>query len=41
VEDASARWRGVCFAYAPVANPPRDRAEAALIYKHKPAENTE
>lgn len=31
----------LCFAYAPVANPPRERAEAALIYKHKPPENTE
>ncbi len=31
----------LCFAYAPIANPTRERAEAALIYKHKPPENTE
>jgi hypothetical protein len=41
------RWRrhvGVgqelCFTYAPIARD-RERAEAAMIYEHKPPENTE
>jgi hypothetical protein len=31
----------LCFSYAPVGQPDRERAEAALIYKHKPPANTE
>ena len=31
----------LCFASAPVSGTTRERAEAALIYKHKPPENTE
>ena len=31
----------LCFSYAPVINPDRERGEAALIYKHKPPVNEE
>ena len=31
----------LCFAFAPISGATRKRAEAALIYKHKPPENTE
>ena len=31
----------LCFSYAPVINPDRERAEVALIYKHKPPLNEE
>lgn len=31
----------LCFAFAPISGATRERAEAALIYKHKPPENTE
>lgn len=41
-------WKGhllageeLCFAFAPIAGTTRKRAEAALIYRHKPPENTE
>ncbi len=30
-----------CFSFAPIANPDRERAEAALIFKHKPECNEE
>jgi len=29
----------LCFGFAQIANPDRERAEAALIYKHKPPAN--
>lgn len=29
----------ICFSFAPVVNPDRERGEAALIYKHKPPVN--
>ena len=31
----------LCFSFAPVTNPDRERAEAALIFKHKPECNEE
>jgi len=31
----------LCFSFAPVQSAHRDRCEAALIFKHKPPENTE
>ena len=31
----------LCFAFAPIAGTIRQRAEAALIHRHKPPENTE
>jgi len=31
----------LCFSFAPVINPDRERGEAALIYKHKPPVNEE
>lgn len=31
----------LCYSFAPVMNPNRERAEAALIYKHKPPMNDE
>jgi len=31
----------LCFAFAPNSGTTRERAEAALIYRHKPTENTE
>ena len=31
----------LCFAFAPISRTTHERAEAALIYKHKPPENTE
>ena len=31
----------ICFSFAPVGNLDRERAEAALIFKHKPPTNTE
>lgn len=31
----------LCFAFAPIAGTTRERAEAALIYRHKPPENIE
>lgn len=31
----------LCFSFAPVINPDRERGESALIYKHKPPVNTE
>lgn len=31
----------LCFAFAPVTNPDRERAEAAVIHYHKPPVNTE
>ena len=31
----------ICFSFAPIGNPDRERAEAALIFKHKPPTNTE
>ena len=31
----------ICFSFAPVASPDRQRGEAALIYKHKPPVNDE
>ena len=31
----------LCFSFAPVATASRERAEAALIYHHKPPENVE
>jgi hypothetical protein len=31
----------LCYSFGPVASPTRQRAEAALIYKHKPLVNTE
>ncbi len=31
----------LCFAFASISGTTRERAEAALIYKHKPPENTE
>jgi excinuclease UvrABC nuclease subunit len=31
----------ICFSFAPVSSPDRERAEAALIYHHKPACNDE
>ncbi|MDG7000777.1 MAG: GIY-YIG nuclease family protein [Nitrososphaerota archaeon] len=31
----------ICFSFAPVTSPDRERAEAALIYKHKPPVNDE
>lgn len=31
----------LCFAFAPISSATRERAEAALIYRHKPPENTE
>ena len=31
----------LCFAFAPISGTTRERAEAALIYKHEPPENTE
>lgn len=31
----------ICFSFAPVTNPDRQRGEAAMIYKHKPPVNDE
>ncbi len=31
----------LCFAFAPITNPDRERGEAALIHYHKPPVNTE
>lgn len=31
----------LCFSFAPISNPDRERAEAALIFHHKPPVNTE
>ncbi|MBE6673602.1 MAG: GIY-YIG nuclease family protein [Ruminococcaceae bacterium] len=31
----------LCYSFAPAINPDRERAEAALIYKHKPPMNDE
>lgn len=31
----------LCYSFGPVPSADRDRAEAALIFKHKPPENTE
>lgn len=31
----------ICYSFAPVMNPDREMAEAALIYKHKPPLNDE
>ena len=31
----------ICFSFAPISNPDRERSEAALIYKHKPPVNDE
>lgn len=31
----------ICFSFALIGNPDRERAEAALIFKHKPPTNTE
>lgn len=31
----------ICFTFAPVKSPDRERGEAALIYKHKPPVNEE
>ncbi len=33
--------REICFSFAPVKNPDRQRGEAAMIYKHKPPVNDE
>ena len=35
------RGSEICFSFADVTNPDRERAEAALIYYHKPTCNTE
>ena len=35
------RGSQICFSFAGVTNPDRERAEAALIYYHKPTCNTE
>ena len=35
------RGSEICFSFAPVNNPDRERAEAALIYHHKPTCNDE
>ncbi len=31
----------LCYSFAPIANPDRERGEAALIYQHKPPANEE
>jgi hypothetical protein len=31
----------ICFSFAPVASPDRERGEAAMIYKHQPPVNDE
>lgn len=36
-----ATYNQICFSFAPVISPDKDRAEAALIYKHKPPVNDE
>ena len=36
-----ANGKGIWFSFTPVANPDRERGEAALIFKHKPPVNTE
>lgn len=34
-------YNQICFSCAPITSPDKDRAEAALIYKHKPPVNDE
>lgn len=46
--DKKEEWRGklqsgeqLCFSFAPVSSPDRERAEAAMIFRHKPECNEE
>lgn len=40
-ENALEKNQTLCYSFAPVTNPEREHAEAALIYKHKPPMNNE
>ena len=40
-KNALGKNQTLCYSFAPATNPDRERAEAALIYKHKPPMNDE